>query len=246
MAKRVKLRLSDPRVKQTLSEMGVSQADLDSLSKATTHAEGEAMLDKLKVKTKKGYRALAHELHPDKTGNDPEKTEMFKFVKSIYEGFAAAEFIARPRPMVFRVSHMYGRQRQPSETGDAAIDELLRQQRKANEQQASASAAETWRKIFHDEFVQSNGRRGDWFRGNPTWMDEDASARQAEAEKLKEEEERERRRAQKAEHVRTVDRLQQEQRDRQEFYDANGHQVDEREDNSPIEAGPGFYGKSWG
>jgi len=46
--------------------------------------QGVKALDELKERIRKNYRKLAFELHPDRTGNDPEKTERFKALAQLW------------------------------------------------------------------------------------------------------------------------------------------------------------------
>jgi hypothetical protein len=79
-------------VKDRLAEMGVTERKLRHAQAATTQEAGEQRLEDLKAVCKEGFRKLALELHPDVTGNDPEKTARFKRLKSIYESFQKAQY----------------------------------------------------------------------------------------------------------------------------------------------------------
>lgn len=57
------------------------------------------LLDALKTKAKKGYARLAFELHPDKTGNDPEKTAQFRLLTEVRADIDALEADRIPEPV---------------------------------------------------------------------------------------------------------------------------------------------------
>lgn len=64
--------------------LGVGKKDLEWIKEAPGHAAAVARLDHLKATTKTNYKKAAKELHPDRTGNDPEKTDLFCVVKDVY------------------------------------------------------------------------------------------------------------------------------------------------------------------
>ena len=97
--RRSDIKLNDQRVKAALVEMGVTDEKMSALRESTSQAEGDKKLGELKATCKKGYRAVALELHPDKNEGDPkqvEKAEKFKWFKGVYEGFLQTTFRYRP------------------------------------------------------------------------------------------------------------------------------------------------------
>ena len=95
----------DPRLALAiLADLGVQPAEMDALRRCNLD-EGKRRLEELKERVHKNYKRLAFELHPDRTGNDPEKTEKFKLVGAIREDFSKLQLQAQPRmmPMPMRV-----------------------------------------------------------------------------------------------------------------------------------------------
>lgn len=95
----------DPRLALAiLADLGVQPAEMDALRRSPIE-EGKRKLEELKERVHKNYKRLAFELHPDRTGNDPEKTERFKLVGAIREDFSKLQLQAQPRmmPMPMRV-----------------------------------------------------------------------------------------------------------------------------------------------
>lgn len=83
---------------KALQALGISPRDLDSIRMAS-YPQAKQMLVQLKELAKKRYRKLALQLHPDRTGGDPEKTEMFKVVGLVLEDLNKLEVqrpVARP------------------------------------------------------------------------------------------------------------------------------------------------------
>lgn len=66
--------------------------------------QGEKALEALKERARKNFRQLAFELHPDRTGNDPEKTERFKALAQIRDRLGKMTLrraVAPPPQVVF-------------------------------------------------------------------------------------------------------------------------------------------------
>jgi hypothetical protein len=81
-----------------LQDLGVSQDELAALQKCSL-AEGQRKLDELKERVRKNFKRLAFELHPDRTGNDPAKTERFKAICEVRDGFERLGLAPRPAPV---------------------------------------------------------------------------------------------------------------------------------------------------
>jgi hypothetical protein len=95
----------DPaKVRAILADLGVQPAEMEAIRRCPLE-EGKRRLDELKERVHKNYKRLAFELHPDRTGNDPEKTERFKLVGAIREDFDKLQLRAPPQfmPMPMRV-----------------------------------------------------------------------------------------------------------------------------------------------
>lgn len=84
--------------------MGLTAEEFIEVREAPTLQERTRLLDALKAKAKKAYTRLAFQLHPDRTGNDPEKTALFRLltqVKADIEALEPARLpIPQPQPIV--------------------------------------------------------------------------------------------------------------------------------------------------
>ena len=70
---------------EMLRDLGVNYpADLQAIERMPFEL-GVKALDALKERARKNYRKLAFELHPDRTSNDPVKTERFKLLAQVRE-----------------------------------------------------------------------------------------------------------------------------------------------------------------
>lgn len=90
----------DPvKVQEIMRALGVMPADMDALRRLPLE-QAKIHLEQLKERVRKNYRQLAFELHPDRTGGDPEKTERFKLVGTIKDEFEKLQIQARPQMFV--------------------------------------------------------------------------------------------------------------------------------------------------
>lgn len=80
-----------------LRELGVGQADLDSLRRLPL-AEARTKLAGIKEAVNRQFRRFALELHPDRTGNDPTKAQKFKDLSQVRDDFLKLELQAAPPP----------------------------------------------------------------------------------------------------------------------------------------------------
>ena len=78
--------------------LGITETELKDLSKLSFR-EAEALLQKLKLRAKKNYKRLAFELHPDRNGDDPEKTALYCLVTRVQQEFDKKE----ARPPVYEI-----------------------------------------------------------------------------------------------------------------------------------------------
>ncbi len=86
---------------QALKDLGVNMPTDLQVIQQTPYVQAVGMFDELKKKVKKAYRRLVVELHPDRTGNDPEKEQKFKVIKYAYEEFNKLQLHPPvPRPMM--------------------------------------------------------------------------------------------------------------------------------------------------
>ena len=60
--------------------------------------EGLLALEALKERVRKNYKKLAFESHPDRTGNDPEKTERFKMATAVRDKIEKVRLRRAPPP----------------------------------------------------------------------------------------------------------------------------------------------------
>lgn len=96
--------LTNEQLMRAMALLGVSPQDFDAIERATSSEEAERLLGELKVRAKKRFKQLAMELHPDRTNNDPAKTEDFKLVSNALEELERIAFAPKPpKPVVIRV-----------------------------------------------------------------------------------------------------------------------------------------------
>lgn len=84
-----------------LGHLGITPADLESLRRLP-HEEAVKELAALKDKVRRQWKRAAFELHPDRTGGDPEKTALFQALssaKEVFENFQIPEptFYIKPK-----------------------------------------------------------------------------------------------------------------------------------------------------
>lgn len=97
-------------VAEMLRSLGVNYpADFRAIEQMPFE-QGVKALDELKERLRKNYRKLAFELHPDRTGNDPEKTERFKALAQLWgqiEKMTLRRAAPRPPPQVVIIQVTY-------------------------------------------------------------------------------------------------------------------------------------------
>jgi len=90
---------------EALRDLGVRvPEDFDQIQRAPI-AQARKMLADLKGRVKHAFKKFAVELHPDKTGDDPVKTERFKLLVQVREAFDQIDIQPRPMPMPMPVMH---------------------------------------------------------------------------------------------------------------------------------------------
>lgn len=76
------MNLTDAQVVEAMKLLGFTPEDFAAVHLAPPMA-GAAMVTAIKRQAKRAYRKLALEYHPDLTGDDPAKTELFKVVTEV-------------------------------------------------------------------------------------------------------------------------------------------------------------------
>ena len=75
--------MTPPVIVEVFRLFGVNfPADLQAIERLP-YNQGVKALASLKDRVRKGYKHLAFELHPDRTGDDPVKTEQFKLLAQV-------------------------------------------------------------------------------------------------------------------------------------------------------------------
>jgi hypothetical protein len=97
----------DPRAIEALRELGLRvPEDLDAVRRAPTFEAAQAKLAELQERVRKNFKRLAFELHPDRTGGDPEKTDRFKALARAREEIERLR-LQHPLPVQQRVVMMW-------------------------------------------------------------------------------------------------------------------------------------------
>jgi len=100
-----------------LARLGVGPGDLHRVQQ-TPYPQSVVLMDDLKARVKASFKKLAFELHPDRTGNDPAKTEEFKGLAQVASDFEkfTVQPVRRPPPPPPQqtVSFVFVRQQVPA------------------------------------------------------------------------------------------------------------------------------------
>jgi hypothetical protein len=91
------MKLTDAQISQAMQLLGLSQGDFQAVQRAPSFEVAQQRLTELKERAKKGFRKVALVLHPDRTNNDPDKTEAFKLVAAVVDDIEKLNFSA-PQP----------------------------------------------------------------------------------------------------------------------------------------------------
>lgn len=86
-----------------LDVFGITQVDLRHVQAAPSLDEAAVRLDALKARARKELRRLAIDLHPDRNGNDPVKTERLKALTELLSKFSAVQVKLAPAQPAMRV-----------------------------------------------------------------------------------------------------------------------------------------------
>jgi len=95
-------RLTEQEAQRALHELGLLPSDFQRIDRASTYALKCQYLDSLKAKAKKGYRAAARRLHPDRAGNDEKQVELLRLVIESYKQIEKLK-VRPPQPAMRRV-----------------------------------------------------------------------------------------------------------------------------------------------
>lgn len=92
------MKLSNEEVEALMAELGLRdlRGFLQGLGQFPFEEAGARLAD-MQAAIKKAWKTKALELHPDRTGDDPEKTEKFKRLNTVHEWFTAIK-LRRPTP----------------------------------------------------------------------------------------------------------------------------------------------------
>ena len=97
------MRPDDPRILEARAALGLTDEVLRAPLAQPSLDQARAALAELKVATKRRYRELALELHPDRTGNDAAKAARFAAIATVYADLEKLEVRAPPPPVRFVV-----------------------------------------------------------------------------------------------------------------------------------------------
>ncbi len=91
------------RVVAHLGTLGVTPADLQRVQQ-TSFPASASLLEQLQTQVHKAWRQCAFALHPDRTGNDPDKAQLFRELTEVKEWFEQLKVQpARPAVQVVTV-----------------------------------------------------------------------------------------------------------------------------------------------
>lgn len=90
--------MDQAEVLRALAKLGVVPADLHRV-RLLPYPEAVRFLDELKGRVRQSWKRLAFELHPDRTGSDPEKTVEFTLLNRVRSDFEKVTVSPPPVPM---------------------------------------------------------------------------------------------------------------------------------------------------
>lgn len=94
--------LTDDQLKWCLDQLGLTTEKFEQVRRARSVPEAEQLLLRLKAQAKRCYRQATRKLHPDLTGNDPKKTELFRILTEVMEKVDNLKIQPQPRPVRLR------------------------------------------------------------------------------------------------------------------------------------------------
>jgi hypothetical protein len=90
--------LDKAKVQAALFDLGVTAEMIGAVRRAPL-PQAQALLAQVKENARRHYRRHVFELHPDRTGNDPEKTERLHVLTRVLEDLAKLT-VQPPRPVI--------------------------------------------------------------------------------------------------------------------------------------------------
>ena len=106
------MKLTNAQISQVMTLLGLTQNDFRAIEHAPSFEVGQQRLAELKARVKKQFRKVALVLHPDRTDNDPVRTEAFKLVASVVDDIEKLAFgrppAQQPRPATIRIVFVRG------------------------------------------------------------------------------------------------------------------------------------------
>jgi hypothetical protein len=91
--------LTDTQIQAALAHLQVGPADFQQVSALPTFEARCQGLEDLKGRIRKNFKKAALELHPDRTGDDPGKTEIFKVLAQFVDQVDQLR-VRQPQPPV--------------------------------------------------------------------------------------------------------------------------------------------------
>lgn len=89
--------ITDAQLQAALPYFGVTQEEIRAVQSKPTFEDAVAALADLKKRVKKSYKQAVRALHPDVTGNDEAKAEVFRTLTEMVDSFEKLE-VRRPAP----------------------------------------------------------------------------------------------------------------------------------------------------
>lgn len=93
--------LSDSQIQSAIAHLGVNPQDFQRVGALPTYEARCEALAVLKADIRKRFKRAALALHPDRTGDDPDKTEQFKTLASFVAQVEKLQVRPPARPTQF-------------------------------------------------------------------------------------------------------------------------------------------------
>lgn len=93
--------IDQAKAQRALNALGVTPQALEAIRRSPSFPVAKQLLAQLKGQAKAKYRQLALDCHPDRTGGDKAKEELFKLVSQVWEDLQKLEIRPpAPQPVV--------------------------------------------------------------------------------------------------------------------------------------------------